>query len=155
MNKPDERLLEQRVRGLAQQGAGGAVGFQDQPRGADGEVAHRGLVVEVYIARPLGVQGRLGLAQFLVLQLQFNLMHAQFVEHLLGGRRRQGLKAGQCRGGLCLGSGFGLLAQLGGRRWRGVFGIHARIAFDLRDRFRVAVAPREGLPRTRAAILLA
>jgi hypothetical protein len=54
---------------------------QDQSRLADGAIAHRRQVVEIKIARPHGVQFRLCPAQFLILYLQLDLVHAQFVEH--------------------------------------------------------------------------
>ena len=67
----------------AQQSSSGEVSLQDQPLLSDGKIAHRRHVVEVEIALPLDIQLHLGTVQLIVLHLQFDLMHPQFVDDLL------------------------------------------------------------------------
>src|SRR5680860_1594458 len=110
-----DRLLDQRAPGHAQQGADGEVGLQDhQPRLAEGAIAHRRQVIEVEIARPRGVQFRLRPAQFLVLHLQLDLMHAQFMKRLPRCFGRQGLEVFRRLGVFSPDDLFGLSAQFGG-----------------------------------------
>ena len=70
VNKAGEPLADQRAPGHSQQGGGGKVSLQDQPVLvlAEGEIAYRGLVVEIGIARLGGDQVRLRPAQLFVLQ---------------------------------------------------------------------------------------
>ena len=105
-----DRLVDQHAPRHAQQGGGGKVRLQDQPLFADGDTGHRRQVIEVEIARPLGVQFRLSPVQFLILHLPLDLMHAQFVErppHFLG---RHGLKVFLRLGHLSQGDVFGPVA---------------------------------------------
>ena len=80
-----DRLLEQRAAGRAQQAGGGGVGLQDQPLLGQGDVAHRGQVIKVEIARPFGFDQRLRRAQFLVLHLQLDLVYLKFMEKFFVG----------------------------------------------------------------------
>ena len=90
-NEMGDRLLDQRASGNAQKGGGGEVGFQNQPLFAERDIADRRQIVEVEITRPRGVQFLLRTAKFFVLDLQLDLVHAQFVEHPPDFFGRQGL----------------------------------------------------------------
>ena len=61
---------------------GSEIRFQNQPLLAEGDIAHRRQIVEVEIARSSGLQLHLGPAQFIVLHLQLDLVHPQFMERL-------------------------------------------------------------------------
>ena len=111
-DEPAEKLLDQSASVRAQQGRSGKVGLQDLPLLADGAIAHRGQIVQVEIARPRGVQFRLGPAQFVVLHLQFDLMHLEFMEHPPHFFGRQDLDVFRHPGILCLYDLFRLLAQI-------------------------------------------
>ena len=106
-----ERPREQRAARHAQHGGGGEVGLSDQPGFAEGDIAHRGQVVEREIARPLDVQRHLRLAQLLVLQLQLDLVYAQVVQHRARGFGRQRIDLLQRRVGLFPEGRLGPLAQ--------------------------------------------
>ena len=64
----------------AQQAGPREVGLPNQPLLADSEITHGCPIVEVEIAGPRGFEFILGPAQFLVLHLQLDLMHLQFVD---------------------------------------------------------------------------
>ncbi len=68
------------------------IGLQDQPLFAEGDIPHRGQFVQLEIARPRSLQFLLGPAQLLVLHLQLNLMHPQFMERLPQFLRQQAVK---------------------------------------------------------------
>ena len=72
-----ERPVEQPATSHAEHLHGGEVGLLDQPRLADGDIAHRGQIVEIEVARPCGFEIHLRPAQLLILHLQLDLMHAQ------------------------------------------------------------------------------
>jgi len=110
-NKPAEPLPDKGASGHAQQRGGGDVGFQNQPLFADRAVAHRGEVIEVEIARPDGVQLQLRMPELLVLHLQFNLMHLQFMQRLQHGFGRQCLQTFRRQGHFFTGDVFSPLTQ--------------------------------------------
>ena len=62
------------------QPGGSEVDLLDQPRSADGAITRWSHVIEIKIARLRGVQFILSAAQFLVLHLQLDLMHPQFMQ---------------------------------------------------------------------------
>ena len=57
----------------------GKVNFIDQAFMVEGEIAHRGKFIEVYIAFEGVFQSNLGATQLLILHLQFNLVDIKFV----------------------------------------------------------------------------
>ncbi len=111
-----DRLPDQRAAGHAQQCGSGEVGFQEQSMLRQGAVAHRGQVIEVEIARPPGFDLLLGRAKLLVLHLQFDLVHPEFMKYLFDCFR--GLRGQEYRfqsPGLLLGP-FSQLRRIGGRQ---------------------------------------
>ncbi len=89
-DEASQRLPGQIASGHAEQTGPREVGLQDQTLFADGEVAHRRKIVKIKIPCPRGFEFALRPPQLLVLHLQFELMHLQFVEQPLGflGRNR-------------------------------------------------------------------
>jgi hypothetical protein len=67
-----------------QQGGGGEVGFQDAACMVNGKIAHRGEVIEVGVFAAGFLQLGLGQPEFLVLHLQLDLVHAQFMDETGG-----------------------------------------------------------------------
>ncbi len=57
--------------------------------GGQGDIAHRGEIVEVRVTVTRFLHGQMSLIQLLVLHLQFDLVHLQFVEQGIGGPARQ------------------------------------------------------------------
>ena len=90
-DEPGDRLHDQCAPGHAQQRRSGQVGLQNQSLFGDDAISHRCQVIEVEIAPSFGGQFLLRRAQLFVLDLKFNLVHAQLVEHSTGFFRRQGL----------------------------------------------------------------
>ncbi len=83
-NTTAQGLPDQRAALCAQQGGRTQVGFDDEAIGRHREVTHRRQVVQVEIARMGELQCQLCASQFLVLRLQFDLVHLQVVHQLLG-----------------------------------------------------------------------
>jgi hypothetical protein len=78
-----EWIPGQRVSVGAQQLGAGQVDFLDVTILVQGDVAQRGEIVEIDVAIAVGFQTSLGLLQFLVLRLQFPLLGAKCLLHLL------------------------------------------------------------------------
>ena len=66
----------------AEQPGAGEIDFGDLGFRSQCEIADRGELVQVKITVTRCFQSHMGLAQFFVLHLQFNLMHAQFMQEL-------------------------------------------------------------------------
>jgi hypothetical protein len=79
-NELGDRLLDQLAHLQPQQIRGGQVGFEDASLFIDGAITKWRPVVQVRVVRPSCIQLFLGVAQFLVLHLQLNLVHPQFVD---------------------------------------------------------------------------
>jgi hypothetical protein len=90
---PRKGPLDKCAPGHAQHGCDREVGLQDQALFADRQIARGGELVQVEIARPRGLQPRVRLAQFVVLHLELDLMHPQFMEKLPHLSRRHGFHA--------------------------------------------------------------
>jgi len=76
--------VDQGVTRGAEELGGGEVDLLDQPRLAQGQIPDRSQIVEVEVARSRTLQRCLGAAQLIVLQLQLDLMHTQFVDQSFG-----------------------------------------------------------------------
>jgi hypothetical protein len=72
----------------AKQRSGHEIGLGDLPVGGQREVTNRRELVEIRIAVARRLQGRLRFPQCLVLHLQLDLMHLEFVQHI-GDRLRR------------------------------------------------------------------
>ncbi len=91
------------LRGTPSKPGDGQVGFQDQPLLTEGVKADRRQIIKVEIARPRSFQFSLRTAQLLVLQLQFDLVHAQIVDQPLDVFGRQGFQVFRRPGRLFIG----------------------------------------------------
>lgn len=60
--------------------------IMNDPSLVDGHVTHRRLMIETGIRIQSGVETNLGLPQFLILHLQFNLMNSELMFQLLFGQ---------------------------------------------------------------------
>ena len=87
----------------AQEGGGCEVGLYDPVLPVQGEVAHRGKVIEVGVSAAGLLQSGLGQPELIVLHLQFDLVHPEFVDEA----------GGLGRGELLGGYGLGLEQRLG------------------------------------------
>ena len=76
-------MFHQRSALGAQQVRAGEIRLENQSGFVQREIADRRQIVQVEVARTRGLDPGLRLAQFLVLQFQFDLMHLQFVEQTL------------------------------------------------------------------------
>ena len=83
-NEQSEAAVHQSGALHADQARAGEVGLRNRSIAVEGEVAHGGEVVEVGVAFQRGFHLRPRKAQLLVLHLQFDLVHLQFVDELLG-----------------------------------------------------------------------
>ena len=110
-NIPADLLFYQAVSGCPQQRGSGDVGLCDHAMFVDGAVAHGGHVVQVKVARFGLVQLNLCTPQFVVLHLQFNLMHLQLVQRLPHRLSRQGFKGHGQEGDLLAGQTLGPFPQ--------------------------------------------
>ena len=71
----------------AEEARTGEVQLLDRPRSIQGEVPHRGKIVELRVLRERRLQSLAAQAQFLVLQLQLDLVHIELVHQALALRR--------------------------------------------------------------------
>ncbi|MNQ67432.1 hypothetical protein D3C85_819550 [compost metagenome] len=78
-----ERLLDQFGANHFQQMSSGKVGLEDRALHAERQIAYRGQIIEIEIALLGLFELGLRLAQLLILHLQFDLVHAQFMQRLL------------------------------------------------------------------------
>ncbi len=83
VNETVEYLRHQPAAGRSQQGSCAAIGLQNMPGIVDRAVANRGQVIQVGVVQPRGIQRILGLAQLIVLHLQFDLVDAQLMHGAL------------------------------------------------------------------------
>ena len=79
-----DRLLDQCVSCHPQQGRDGEVGFLNQPLFAQGDIAHRREIVQIEISGPGGISFLLGPPQLLVLHIELDLVHLQFMNQAPG-----------------------------------------------------------------------
>ncbi|MCK7497561.1 MAG: hypothetical protein MZW92_47350 [Comamonadaceae bacterium] len=79
-----QERVDQCLTRAVQESGGGEVDLLDQSRLVQGQISDRGQIVEVEIARSRTLQGLMGAAQLLVLQLQLDLVHAQFMDQPFG-----------------------------------------------------------------------
>ena len=84
-----QRLANQLASRQTQQAGGFQVALQNVAGLAERQVTHRRHVVQVLVAASLNVQRHLNVTQLLVLHLQFNLVHLQFVQGFAHGVCRQ------------------------------------------------------------------
>ena len=78
------------------------VGLEQQAGLTDAAITHRCQLIQVQITRPGGLELKLGVAQFFVLQFQLDLVDAQLMQRFLQQRRRQVLVvAGRPRRRVC------------------------------------------------------
>ena len=90
MDKADKGLFEQGASGGTKQRRCSEIGILDEPFGAQGQIAHRGHFKQIEQPCSGRLEFFLHPAQFLVLYLQLNLVHIEFVQqltHLLCRRR--------------------------------------------------------------------
>ena len=110
-DKAAERLPDQGAACNPQQIGAGKIRFEDQSVFVQREIAHRRQVVQVEITCARSFQRFLRAAQFVVLQLQFDLMHLQIVKHALRFDGRESVQVFQHPACLVLRNLFRLLAQ--------------------------------------------
>ena len=110
-DKAAQWLLGQSAPRDPQQGSAGEIRFEDQSVFVQSEIPYRRQIVEVKVASTRGFERVLRLAQFLVLQLEFNLVHLQIVEQALPIGGREGVQIFQHPARLIPGNFFRLLAQ--------------------------------------------
>jgi hypothetical protein len=87
-----EVLVQEAAALYSQDISGGEVGLGNPAPFVQAEVAHRGEVVEVGVSIPGFRQTHLGLPEFFVLHLQFDLVHPQFVDQADALSRRKFLR---------------------------------------------------------------
>ena len=130
----------------SEEGGGGEVGLQDLAGCVQGEVAHRRKVIEVGVFAAGLLQPGLGQPELLVLHLQLDLVHPEFVDEA------GGLGRGELLGGYGLGREQRLgppaqVAKVGGA----VFGVCHGSVLLMWERWwkarNVGMAIRHGLPK--------
>lgn len=82
-NKARKAPLDQRAPQLTEQRGTGKIDFDNKAIGVQGEIADRRKLVQIHVSIARRLERRLRPAQILVLHLQFDLMHLQFV-HKIG-----------------------------------------------------------------------
>ena len=73
------------MRSSPQQGGARQVDLRNQSLGGQGQVADGGELVKVHVGGAGFLQGELGAPQLLILHLQLDLVHLEFVQDFLGG----------------------------------------------------------------------
>jgi hypothetical protein len=82
-DKPSERVIQQALPWLSEQGGRGQIKLLDDPLPGQTDIADRRKIVEIGIAVARVLQRLLGFPQVLILHLQLHLVHLEFQEKAL------------------------------------------------------------------------
>jgi hypothetical protein len=86
-HKPGKGLANKFAPGDSKQIGAGKIGLFNNPLAAEGQIPHRGQIIEVKITGPRSFQLMLGAAQLVIPHLQFKLMYPQLMKQLPSGFR--------------------------------------------------------------------